>query len=104
LLQVFQIYTNFNANQLAKSLNKIPSHQPLQIEFEFDAYGLTSCPNQSKCKLLPPLMDSPVISHIFPNLPTTFHVLAHVTSEQGMLYGCCKKHLLECNGNGESKP
>jgi hypothetical protein len=28
-------------NQLAKFFNKIPSHWPLQIKFEFDAYGPT---------------------------------------------------------------
>jgi hypothetical protein len=92
------------ANQLVEFFNKIPSHQPLQIESKFDAYGPTSCPNQSECKLLPPLMDSLVISHIFPHLPMTFHVLVHVTRQQGMVYDCCKKHLLECNGDGGSKP
>jgi hypothetical protein len=98
------LYKPLTTNQLAKPFNQIPSHQPLQVESEFDAYGPTSCPNQSECKLLAPLMDSLVISHIFPHLPMTFHVLVHVKSEQGMVYGCCKKHFLECNGNGESKP
>jgi hypothetical protein len=33
-----------------------------------------------------------------------FHVLPHMTSKQNMVYGCCKKCLLECIGNCESKP
>ncbi len=91
-------------SHLVESLNKIPSHQPLQIESEFDAYKPIFCPNlnpemriQSKCNLLPPFMDSIVISNIFPHLPMTpFHSLAHVTNKQGMVYGCCKKCHLKC--------
>jgi len=100
------------ASYLVESLNKILPHQPLQIESKFDAYKLTFCPNlnpkmciQYKCYLLSPLMDSIVISHIFPHLPMTpFHSLAHVTNKQGMVYGCCKKCHLECTGYGESRP
>ncbi len=99
------------AGHLVESFNNIPSHQPLQIEYKFDEYKPTFCPNlnpkmciQSKCNLLPPLMDSIVISHIFPHLPMIpFHSLAHVTNKQGMVYGC-KKCLLECIGYSESRP
>jgi hypothetical protein len=99
------------AGHLVESLNNIPSHQPLQIEYKFDEYKPTFCPNlnpkmciQSKCNLLAPLMDSIVISHIFPHLPMIpFHSLAHVTNKQGMVYGC-KKCLFECIGYSERRP
>jgi len=33
-----------------------------------------------------------------------FHSLAHMSNKQGMVYGYCKKCLLECIGDGESRP
>ncbi len=59
---------------------------------------------QSKCNLLPLLMDSIVISHVFPHLLATNPSKAHMANKQGMVYGYCKKYLSKCIGDGESKP
>jgi len=32
-----------------------------------------------------------------------FHSLAHMTNKQGIVYGYCKKCLLKCIGDGESR-